>query len=96
MLGVLPDSSPDDVNKSLGFAQALAKKGLKSFPVDKDINLVLYLMLILLPAGQGSIVQKGSCKQNSVLARGTSSSKVIFVLLKEIITLQVSFTPINV
>ena len=50
MLGVLPDSTSDGVNKSLGFAQALAKEGFESLPADKDVSLVLYLTLVLLPA----------------------------------------------
>ena len=96
MLKVLPDSTPDGVDISLRFAQALAKKGLKSLPADKDVSLVLYLMLVLLAAEQSGIVQEGSCKWNSVWACGIGDGKVIFALLEEIITLQVSFTPINV
>ena len=66
MLGVLPDSVPDNVDKSLGLAQALAKEGLKSLLADRDISLVLYLTLVLLPSEQGGILQKGSRKRNSV------------------------------
>ena len=66
MLGVLPDDTPDGVNESLGFAQALAKKGLEFFPADKGINLVLYLTLVLLPAEQGGVFEEGSRKRNSV------------------------------
>ena len=57
MLGVLPDSAPDGVNKSLRLAQALAKKGLESLPADKDVSLILYFMLVLLPSEQGGILQ---------------------------------------
>ena len=49
MLGVFPHSASDGVNKSLGLDQALAKKGLESFPADKYVSLVLYLTLVLLP-----------------------------------------------
>ena len=55
MLGVLLNSAPDDVNKSLGLAQALAKEDLESFLADRDVSLVLYLMLVLLPLEQGGI-----------------------------------------
>ena len=96
MLGVLSDSASDGVNKSLELAQALAKKGLESFPTDRDVSLVLYLTLILLPSNQGGIFQEGSRKQNSVQAHGTGGGEVIFVLLDKIVILQVSFTPINV
>ena len=96
MLGVLPDGTPDGVNKSLRFAQVLAKKGLKSLPADRSVSLVLYLTLVLLPAEQGGVLQEGSRKRNSVRARGTGGSEVIFALLEEIVALQVRFTPIDV
>ena len=66
MLRVLPDGTPDGVDKSLGFAQALAKEGLESLPADRDVSLVLYLTLVLLPAEQGGVLQEGSRKRNSV------------------------------
>ena len=53
-------------------------------------------MLVLLPAEQGGIFQEGSCKRNLVWAFSTRGGKVIFALLEEIVTLQVSFIPINV
>ena len=55
MLEVLPDSIPDSVDKSLGFAHALAKESFESLSADRNVSLVLYLMLILLPAEQGGI-----------------------------------------
>ena len=66
MLGVLPDSAPDGVDKSLKLAQALAKEGFESLPADRDVSLVLYLTLVLLPAEQGSVLQEDSCKRDSV------------------------------
>ena len=56
MLGVLPDGIPDGVDKSLGFAQALAKEGLESLPADKSVSLVLYLTLVLLPAEESGVL----------------------------------------
>ena len=96
MLGVLFNSAPDGIDKSLGLAQALAKEGLESLPVNKDASLVLYLTLVLLLSEQGGILQKGSHKRNSGWACGIGGGKVIFALLEEIITLQVGFTSINV
>ena len=55
MLGVLLDSAPDGINKSLGLAQALVKEGFESFSADRNISLVLYLTLVLLPLEQGGI-----------------------------------------
>ena len=87
MLRVLPDSTSNNVNKNLGFAQPLAKEGLESLPANKDVSLILYLTLVLLPAEQSDIFQKSSRKQNLVQARGIGVGKVIFTLLEEIITL---------
>ena len=56
MLGLLPDGTPDGVDKSLGFAQTLAKEGLESLPADRGVSLVLYLTLVLLPAEQGGVL----------------------------------------
>ena len=66
MLGVLLNGAPDGVNKSFGLAQVLAKEGFESLLADKDVSLVFYLMLVLLPLEQGDIFEKSSCKRNSV------------------------------
>ena len=87
MLGVLPDSISDNVNKSLGFARALATKGLKSLPADRNSSLVLYLILVLLLAEHGGDFEEDSHIRNSVWACGTGGGKVIFAQLDEIVTL---------
>ena len=87
MLRAVLDNASDGVNKSLGFAQTLAKKSLEFLSADKDVNLVFYFMLVLLPAEQGGIFQKSSRKHNLVWVRGTGCGKVIFALLEEIVTL---------
>ena len=96
MLVVFSDSTPDSVNKSLGFAKTSVKKGLESLPANRDVNSVFYLTLVLLPAEQGGILQESNRKQNSIWACGIGGGKVIFALLEEIVTLQVSFTLINI
>ena len=96
MLKVLSNSAPDGIDKSLGLAQVLAKEDIESLLANRDISLVLYLTLVLLPSEQGSIFQEGSRKRNLVRDHGSNGGKVIFALVEEIVTLQVSFTPINV
>ena len=66
MLEVLPDSAPDGIVESLGLAQALAKEGLKFLLAHRDVGLVLYLMLVLLPSEQGGILQEDSRKRSLV------------------------------
>ena len=96
MVGVLPNSVLDSVNKSLRFDQALTKESFKSLQADKNDSLVLYFILVLLPAEQSGIFQKNCCKRNLVWVRSTGGGKVIFILLEEIMTSQVNFTLINV
>ena len=62
MLGVFSKSTPDGINKDLELTQVLAKKGLEFFPSDGDVGLILYLLLVLLPAKQGSIFKESSGK----------------------------------
>ena len=87
MLEVFPDSALDGVNKSLKFAQTLTKESLESLPADRDVSLIFYLTLILLPAEENGILQEDSHKPNSVWARGINGGKVIFILLEKIVTL---------
>ena len=55
MLRVILVSFPDSADKSLRFAQALAKESLQSHQADRDIGLFLYLTVVLLPVEQGGI-----------------------------------------
>ena len=96
MLEILLNSALNGVDKYRELAQALAKESFESVPADKNVSLILYLTLVLLPSEQGNILQKDSGKQNSVWARGTGGGKVIIALLEEIVTLQVSFILINI
>ena len=50
MLRVLSDSGPDGVNKSLGLAQAFGKERLESLLGDKNVSLVFYITMLLLPS----------------------------------------------
>ena len=93
MLEVFPNYTPDGIDKSLGFSQALAKEGLESLPANRNVSLVLYLTLVLLPAEQSGVLQEASRKRNSVRARGTDGSKVIFALLEEISSSLGAFYP---
>ena len=92
MLGVSEKNALDSVNKSLGFAQTLTKKGLEFFPGNADVGLVLYFMLVLLPVEQDGIFQENVCKYNSVWPYATSGGKVIFALLEETIAFHIDLT----
>ena len=96
MLGVLLNIAPDSVNKGLELTQALTKKGLEFFLGDGDVSLILYFLLVLLPAIKGSIFKRGGGKWHPILTLGPGGGKMVLTLLEEVIALQVSFTLIHV
>ena len=96
MLIVLSNSALDSIKKDLGFAQTLTKEGLEFFPGDENISLIFYLLLVLLPAKQGYILKKNSCKEYPVLIFDINDYKIVLTLLKEVIILQVGLTAIHV
>ena len=60
MLRVFSNSAPDGVNKIFRFVQALTKKSLESLSANKEISLIFYLTLVLLPVEQSSIFQEAN------------------------------------
>ena len=49
MLEVFLNRSPNGVNQGLKLIQTLAKKGFEFFLDDRNVNLIVYLLLVLLP-----------------------------------------------
>ena len=93
---VLSNNASDGINKSLELTQALAKKDLKFFLDNGDVDLIFNFPRILLLAKQGNILKEFGGKWHPVLTLGLGDSKMVLTLLEEVITLQVSFTPIYV
>ena len=96
MLGVLLNSASDGVYKGLGLIQASRKKGLEFLPDNGDVSLIIHLLLVLLPAKQGGILEESGGKLYSILTFGSDGAKMVLILLEEVIVLQVSLTPIHV
>ena len=82
--------------KALDLPKLQQKKGLEFLLGDKNIDLIFYLMLVLLSADWGGVLQEDGRKRNSVWPHNTSNSKVILVLLEKIITFHMDFTLVNV
>ncbi len=59
-------------------------------------KLFLFSLFILLPIELNSILKKKSRKQNFIKLGSFSNSKVVFVLLREVMELFVGLTIINV
>ena len=87
MLGVFSNSAPDGVDKSLGLTQASTKKGLKFFPDDGYISLILHLLLVLLPAKQGDIFEEDGGKWHPILTFAPGNGKMVLTLLEKVIAL---------
>ena len=96
MLEVFSDSILNGVDKGLGLTQASVKEVFKFFPSDRNVSLIFYLPLVLLPAKQGGIFEKGSAKWYPILIFGPGRGKIVLTLLEEVIALQVSFIPIYI
>ena len=96
MLRVLPNNTPDGVNKNLRLTQALAKQDLEFFLCDEDVKLIFYLPLVLLPVKQSGIFKENGGKWHPILIFSPGSGKMVFTLLEEVIALQLSFISIHV
>ena len=62
MLRVFLNSAPDGVKKGLGLNQVLAKEGFEFFSSNGNVNIFFYLLLVLLPAKQGGILEENGGK----------------------------------
>ena len=87
MLEVFPNIIPDGVDKGFALTQTLAKKGLEFFPGDGDISFIFHLLLVLLLAKQGGILDESGGKWHLILTLDLGNSKMVFTLLEEIIAL---------
>ena len=96
MLEVFPNNALDSIDKDLRFAQALIKIGLEFFSRNGNIGLMFQLPLGLLPAKQGCFFEESDGKWYLMLTLGLCGGKMVLILLKEVIAIPVSFSPIYV
>lgn len=75
------------IQKSLRFTNLLLKKSLKFVIYDKKIYLVFYFLLALYLLEQSCFFEKVGSKQYFFLAWGSNNTKIVFILLKTVITL---------
>ena len=87
MLGVLFDNIPNSVNRNLRLTQALIKEGVKFLSSDWNIDFIVHLPLVLLPAKKSGIFEKDGSKWYPILTFGPGGGKMVFTLLKEVIIL---------
>lgn len=72
------------------------KKCLKLVPSNQNHVIYILFLLVLLPAKDGLVPKKEHSKKNLVRIFGSSSDKVILILLTEVIAFHIGFTAIYV
>ena len=77
-------------------ARESPRKGLELFPGNRDWVFSLMFLLVLLPIEVNAVTQERCCKENTVGALGSGSSKLILILLTEVIAFHVKLITIDI
>ena len=92
VLGVPLKLSPVGVHKGLGVTQASSEECLELVPRDRDKGFGVMSPLVLLPAEADPVSQEGRGKRNPGRSRGSSGSKIILILLTEVLAVHVGLS----
>lgn len=84
------------IYKDLGISQVFAEECFKLVLRNRDRVICILFLLVLLSAEANLILKKRHNKKDLVSALGSSSGKVIFVLLTKVKTFCVGFTAIYI
>ena len=96
MLGVPLDLSPVGIYKGLGVTQALTEERLKLVLRDQDRGLFVLSPFVLLPAEADLVLQEECGKGNLDRPHGSGGSKVVLILLTEVVAIYVGLSVIYV
>ena len=91
-MGVLFDLSLVNIRKSLGITQPLTEECLKLIPRDQDRGVDVMSPLILLPAEADPVLLEKRGQGNSGRLRGSGGSKIVLILLAEVVTVYVKLS----
>ena len=94
VLGVPLELSPVDVHKGLRVTQASSKECLELVSRDRDRGFGVMSPLVLLPAEANLIPQEKPGKRNPGRSYGSSGSKIVLILLTEVIAVHVRLSAI--
>ena len=94
VLGVPLELSPIGVHKSLGVTQATAEECLEFVPCDRDGGVGVIFPLVLLLAEADPVPQEGRGKGNPGRSRGSSGSKIVLILLTEVVAVHVGLSAV--
>ena len=85
VLGVCSYVRLDMSNKRIRFAKTFSQKCLKILPRQRVSSVAIGPGLVLLPAIENVVLQKGRCEKYVFVAFGPSGLEIVFALLTEVI-----------
>ena len=96
VLGVSLDLFPIGIHKSLGVTQAPAEERLELILGDRDRGIGVISLLVLLLAKTNPVPEEGRGKGDLGRFRSSSSSKIVFILLTEVVVVHVGLSAVYV
>ena len=96
MLGVPLELFLVVVHKGLGVTQVMAEECLEFVPCDRDEGFNVMSPLLLLPAEADPVLQERRGKGNLDRSRSSSGSKIVLILLIEVIAVHVGLFAIYI
>ena len=96
MLGVSLNLSLVGVHKGLEVIQAPAEEYLELVPRDWDKRVYIMFPLVLLPAKTDPVPKEGCGKKNLDRLRSSSGSKIVLILLTEIVAVHMRLSAVYV
>ena len=96
MLGVSLDLSQVVIHKDLYVTQAVMDKRLEHIPRDWDRAIYVLLPLVLLPAETDLVPKERRSKKNLSRSCNFSDSKIVLILLTEVLAVYVGLFAVHV
>ena len=96
ILGVSLDLTPVGIHKGLGVTQAPAEERLELILGDRDRGIGVMPPLVLLPAEANSVPEEGRGKGNPGRPCSSGGSKVVLILLTEVVAVNVGLSVVYV
>lgn len=88
------NSAPDGIHKQPGICKTFFEESFEFNPSQRNHYLALKLVLVLMKTDH--IMKEQSCKQGIIKANGITSSKIILILLIEVVAFYLRFSIIEI
>ena len=96
VLSISCNSTPETIHKSRQITKAFAWKRLEFLPGRWNQSFIIQLLLVLLPAETDAVLEKRCSKKYVVRSFCSGSSKMVLILLTEVVTGHIVITPLNI